>query len=189
MPQPQRLTWQALQTFARRTAELAACIVTGSLDPDSLDPDSSTPDNEALQEAVADHSIVIVAGQGDIGAIGLITAHHLAEWDAWVQVLTLGEPEAYEGNAADALDKLTAADVPLTWAEDGWELPPCDLLIDAIGDGAVQPYDAELDTARKLIELANSVLAPILSVGMASEVQLDRVEPLSVRASHTITFD
>ena len=56
----------------------------------------------------------------------------------------------------------------LAWAEDGWEMPPCDLLIDAvIGCGLRgEPRGA----ARSLIQLANSSAAPILSLDTPSGV-------------------
>ena len=56
----------------------------------------------------------------------------------------------------------------LAWAEDGWELPPCDLLIDAvIGCGL---RGEPRGPARNLIQLANSNAAPILSLDIPSGV-------------------
>ena len=56
--------------------------------------------------------------------------------------------------------------VPQTWAEDGWELPPCDLIIDAIiGYGLRGDPQGN---ARELIHLANSSQAPILSLDAPS---------------------
>lgn len=181
MPEKHTSTWQAQQDFALRAAEFAACVLA----------DAADPDDEANREAIVDHSIVIIVGSGNTGAIGLMVAYHLAQWEAWVQVLTLTPLDEHEGNAATALDKLSEADVPLTWAEDGWELPPCDLLIDAMSDGIGQAPDVANDfgALRKLIELTNSSLAPILTVGMPSAVETDGMKTLAVQASHTILLD
>lgn len=177
----QHPTWQAQQDFALRAAALAASILA----------DSAELDDEANKEAAADRSIVLLTGSDEIGTIGLAMAYYLAEWDAWVQVLTLAPSEQHAGGAADALNKLIAADVPLAWAEDGWELPPCDLLIDALSNGRVSPDDRTIDSdaLRKLIELTNSSLAPILSVGLPSAVERDGADPLAVLASHTIPLN
>ena len=74
----------------------------------------------------------------------------------------------YEGAAAHELHTLQTMGVPLAWAEEGWELPPCDLVIDAIlGLGLRGEAHGK---ARDLIQLANSSVAPILSLEVPSGV-------------------
>src|SRR5690606_35300752 len=57
---------------------------------------------------------------------------------------------------------------PLAWAEEGWELPLCDLVIDAIIGVGLQGEPQ--GKARDLIQLANSSAAPILSLDVPSGV-------------------
>ena len=81
---------------------------------------------------VVDRSIVVLAGRGNNGGGGLVAARHLHNWGAWVQVLCSYPPQDYTGVPAHQLSTLQAMDVPLAWADEGWELPACDLVIDAI---------------------------------------------------------
>ena len=77
---------------------------------------------------------------------------------------------------------------PLAWAEEGWELPPCDLLIDAvIGYGLRGDPRGK---ARELILLANSSQAPILSLDTPSGVDTaeGRVIAPHMRAAATLTL-
>ena len=108
-----------------------------------------------LDDDIVDRSIVVLIGPGNHGGVGLVAARHLLNWGAWVQIL-LSYPSAdYTGVAARQLSTLQAMDAPLAWAEEGWELPPADLVIDAIiGD------DAEL------INCKNEFL---VSAGLAEE--------------------
>jgi len=186
MPQQQCSTWQRLERSAQQTAKLIARL----LNDEESDGESIAEDDGTNLEGLADRSIVLITGQGETGTIGLMAARYLAEHDAWVQVLTLVPQEQHAGIAADALNSLIAADVPLTWAEDGWELPPCDLLIDAVsGENTADNHHENADAVRKLIELINSSLAPILGIGMPSALKIDQAEPLFVRASATIVFE
>lgn len=119
-----------------------------------------------LDDDIVDRPIVILAGRGRNGGSGLVAARHLINWGAWVQVLLSHRPEAFEGMARQQLEILQAMDVPLAWAEEGWELPPTDLVIDAlIGDGL---NGAPRGGAANLIQLANSSVAPILSLDAPS---------------------
>lgn len=123
-----------------------------------------------LEGEIADRPIVVLAGRGNNGAGGLAAARHLLNWGAWVQVVCSHDAAAYAGEPAQQLAALQAMGAALAWAEDGWELPPCDLLIDAvIGSGL---HGAPREPARYLIQLANSNAAPILSLDAPSGVDL-----------------
>ncbi len=114
-----------------------------------------------LDGDVVDRSIVVLAGRGPNGGGGLAAARHLINWGAWVQIVCSHPPDRYRGAAARQLRILQAMGAPLAWAEEGWELPPADLLIDAlIGYGL---RGAPRGPSRNLIRLANSSAAPILS--------------------------
>ena len=85
-----------------------------------------------LDDEVGARSIVVLAGRGNNGGGGLAAARHLLNWGAYVQVVCSHPPEVYQGVPAQQLAILEAMGAPLAWAEEGWELPPADLLIDAI---------------------------------------------------------
>ena len=120
---------------------------------------------------VFDRSVVVLAGRGNNGGAGLAAARHLLNWGAWVQVVCADSPAAFAGVPARQLATLQAMAAPLAWAEDGWELPPADMVIDAIIGCGLRgaPYGA----ARSLIQLANSSAAPILSLDAPSGVESD----------------
>jgi NAD(P)H-hydrate epimerase len=119
-----------------------------------------------LDGDVADRSVVVLAGRGNNGGGGLVAARHLLNWGAWVQLLLTHRPEEYSGVAAHQLSILQAMDAPLAWAEEGWELPPADLIIDAVIDYGLQGNPS--GAAANLIALANSSVAPILSLDVPS---------------------
>jgi NAD(P)H-hydrate epimerase len=123
---------------------------------------------QLLEGEIADRPIVVMAGRGNNGGGGLVAARYLINWGAWVQVVCSYPAGGYAGAPARQLAALQAMGAALAWAEDGWELPPCDLLIDA-----VIGYDLRgdpRDPARNLIQLANSNAAPILSLDTPSGV-------------------
>jgi len=121
---------------------------------------------ELLEDDIADRPVVILAGRGNNGGGGLVAARHLLNWGAWVQIVLTHPVEEYRGVAAHQLQILQAMDAPLAWAEQGWELPPADLLIDAlIGYGLRGEPQGKV---RDLIHLANSSVAPILSLDAPS---------------------
>ena len=113
--------------------------------------------------------IVVVAGQGENGAVALAAARSLWEKGGWVQTICVFDPATTADWLATALEQLQTLGVPLAWAEEGWELPPCDLLIEAI----VDPNQTEDPQGRErdLILLANSSFAPIVSIGAPSGTQ------------------
>ena len=141
-----------------------------------------------LDGDVSDRPVVVLAGRGNNGGGGLTAARHLLNWGAWVQIVCSYPPEEYKGAAAHQLRTLQAMGAPLAWAEEGWELPPADLLIDAIIG-----YGLRGDSrgpARGLIQLANSSAAPILSLDTPSGVDTaeGRVFDPHIQATATLTL-
>lgn len=143
---------------------------------------------QMLDGEVDGRSVVVLAGRDNNGGGGLAAARHLHNWGAWVHALCSYAPEQYAGAAALPLATLQKMDVALSWAEEGWELPPCDLVIDAIiGYGLRGDPQGK---ARDLIRLANSSLAPVLSLDAPSGLDTDsgRLFEPHVRAAATLTL-
>jgi NAD(P)H-hydrate epimerase len=141
-----------------------------------------------LANEIANRPIVVLAGRGKNGGGGLAAARHLLNWGGWVQVLCAHPLEDYTGLPAQQLAGLQAMGAPLAWAEEGWELPPCDLVIDAIiGYGLA---GAPRGKARDLIQLANSSVAPILSLDAPSGLDTDdgRLFTPHIRAAATLAL-
>lgn len=137
---------------------------------------------------VADRPIVVLAGRGANGGGGLAAARHLLNWGAWVQIVCSHPPDGYKGASARQLHILQTMGAPLAWAEEGWELPPADLLIDAIIGYGLRGDPR--GPARDLIQLANSSAAPILSLDAPSGVDTGtgRVFAPHVQAAATLTL-
>jgi NAD(P)H-hydrate epimerase len=114
-----------------------------------------------LNDDLADRPVVVLAGSGEQGAIGLVAVRLLMEWGAWVQTVVAQKPGEEESVPSQPLETLRDLGAALAWAEEGWELPPADLLIDTLGtDWPGSP----LSPVRNLIQLANSSMAPVLSL-------------------------
>ena len=143
---------------------------------------------ERLGQEIVDRPIVILAGTSSNGGSGLAAARHLLNWGAWVQIVCASPAGAFAGASAEQLAALQAMGAPLAWAEDGWEIPPCDLLIDAIIGCGLRgdPHG----NVRSLIELANSNPAPILSLEVPSGVEpaTGRISATSVQAAATLSL-
>ena len=141
-----------------------------------------------LDNDIEDRPIVVLAGRGNNGGGGLVAARHLLNWGAWVQVLCSYPPEEYKGVPRHQLAILQQMGAPLAWADEGWELPPCDLVIDAIIGYGLRGDPR--GRARDLIQLANSSLAPILSLDAPSGIDTagGRVFTPHIRAAATMTL-
>lgn len=143
---------------------------------------------DLLAGDVVDRPIVVLAGRGPNGGGGLAAARFLLNAGAWVQVVCTHPASGYRGAAGQQLAALQAMGAALAWAEDGWELPPCDLLIDAlIGHGL---RGDPRGPSRGLIQLANSNAAPILSLDLPSGVDSEegRLFTPHVQAAATLAL-
>lgn len=143
---------------------------------------------QILDGDLLDRPIVILAGRGNNGGGGLVAARHLLNWGAWVQIVLTHSVAEYAGAAAHQLHTLQAMGAPLAWAEEGWELPPADLIIDALIGYGVRG-DPQGKT-RDLIQLANSSIAPILSLDGPSGLDMTTgvLYTPHIRAGTTMTL-
>jgi NAD(P)H-hydrate epimerase len=143
---------------------------------------------EMLDGEVADRPIVVLAGRGNNGGGGLVAARHLLNWGAWVQVLLTHPGEAFSGVPGQQLAILQRMGLSVAWAEEGWELPPADLVVDAIVGYGLRgdPQGA----VANLIRLANSSMAPILSLDVPSGLNLEtgRLAHPHIQATATMTL-
>lgn len=144
---------------------------------------------EDEEDALEDRPIVVLAGRGNNGGGGLAAARHLLNWGAWVQIVLTHPPtDLPPGATRDQLSILQKMDAPLAWAEEGWELPPADLVVDAL-IGYRLSGDPRGRTA-DLIQLANSSVAPILSLDAPSGIDptSGRLAVPHVSATATMTL-
>jgi NAD(P)H-hydrate epimerase len=141
-----------------------------------------------LDGEIQDRPVVVLAGRGNNGGGGLVAARHLLNWGAWVQVLCSYPTSGYRGIPAHQLAILQRMEAPLAWAEEGWELPPCDLVVDALIGYGLQGDPR--GTARELIQLANSSSAPVLSLDAPSglDTAAGRLYKPTIGASATMTL-
>jgi NAD(P)H-hydrate epimerase len=139
-----------------------------------------------LEGEIADRPVVIAAGRGFNGGAGLCAARHLLNWGAWAQIVCSHPAEHYTGEAARQLTILQQMGAPLAWAEEGWELPPSDLLIDAIIGYGLRGDPR--GPARTLVQLAASSAAPILALEAPSGMDTQRgvLYPVHLTAAATL---
>ncbi len=129
--------------------------------------------------------VLVLAGPGNNGGDGYVAARLMAGRGYAVTVLAPGgEPRA--GDAAEAARRWTGATLT------GGDLPPCDLIVDALfGAGLARPLDG---AAAALVEAANAAKVPILAVDLPSGIQGDTGEVpgggvgIAIRATETVTF-
>ncbi len=143
---------------------------------------------EMLADDLEDRPLVVLAGRGNNGGGGLVAARHLLNWGAWVQIVLTHPATEYAGVPAHQLRILQAMGAQIGWAEEGWELPPADLVIDAIiGYGLRGDPRGK---ARDLIQLANSSIAPILSLDAPSglDTATGHLYTPHIRATTTMTL-
>jgi NAD(P)H-hydrate epimerase len=141
-----------------------------------------------LDDDIEDRPVVVLAGRGNNGGGGLAAARHLLNWGAWVQILLTHRPEEFAGIPAHQLASLQAMGLPVAWAEEGWELPPADLVIDAIvGYGL---HGSPQGAAANLIQLANSSVAPIVSLDAPSglDTTTGQIYEPHINATATLTL-
>ncbi len=170
---------QMMENAGRNLALLAKRILS----------ENDLPENDLPENVLQDRPIVVLAGRGNNGGGGLAAARHLLNWGAWTQIVLTHQPnDTTERALNDQLSILRQLDAPLAWAEDGWELPPADLIIDAlIGYGL---SGAPKGRAADLIQLANSSVAPILSLDAPSglDTTSGRLFNPHIRATATMTL-
>ncbi len=141
-----------------------------------------------LEDQVEDRPLLVLAGRGNNGGGGLVAARHLANRGAQVQVVLAHDLDTFQGVPAHQLEILLAMGVSVMYAENGWELPSADLVIDAlIGYGL---RDAPRGPVADLIQLANSHPAPVLSLDIPSGLDGTNGQAYTpcIRAEATLTL-
>lgn len=139
-------------------------------------------------------SVVVVCGPGNNGGDGLAAARMLRE-DRTVRVFTLGDPDAYRGDAAAnlrrarevglSIDTLAVADGPAAFAR---ALAGCDGIVDALfGTGLDRPLDGPALVA---VNSINRAERPVVSADVPSGLSSDTGELIgdAVRADVTVAF-
>ena len=144
----------------------------------------------AVADAVARRSarsapaVVVVAGPGNNGGDGFVSARLLAERGYPVRLLLLGERDRLKGDAAEAAGRWRGP-VEGATAEG---LAGADLIVDALfGAGLDRPVAG---AARAIIEAINESGAPVIAVDLPSGISGDSgaVMGAAVRASETVSF-
>ncbi|MFW6237651.1 MAG: NAD(P)H-hydrate dehydratase [Halanaerobiales bacterium] len=138
--------------------------------------------------------VVVVAGSGNNGGDGFVSARFLAMWGREVTVVLAGDPEGIEGVAKTNLELIKNRKVQILTFSDVREkeikkvLVESDLIIDALlGTG----LEGEVrGSYAKLIELINSTLPPVLAVDIPSGLdgKTGEVHGRTVKADLTATM-
>lgn len=129
-------------------------------------------------------SVVVVAGPGNNGGDGFVSARILAERGFRVRLLLLGDRGKLKGDATEAAARWQGAVEPATPGA----LKRADVVIDALfGAGLDRPCEG---TARDLIEAMNASDAPVVAVDLPSGINgsSGAVMGAAVEAVATVTF-
>lgn len=130
--------------------------------------------------------IVVLAGPGNNGGDGYVLARLAWNQHLDVHIVTVGDHDHLQGEAAEAANDATRARVP----EQSWqgELPDADVYVDALfGIGLNKPVAGDFAAA---IAALNRSGRPVLALDIPSGLQADTGAELgeSVRADATISF-
>jgi NAD(P)H-hydrate epimerase len=142
---------------------------------------------------------LILAGPGNNGGDGLVTARHLHNAGVPVRVLLLAARDRYEGAAGVQLKIVDAMKLAVEVLSAGhaalrdWivESSPGDLIIDALfGTGLSRPVEG---LAAEVIKAANSARHPILAVDIPSGMDCDTGMAVGaggpvIKAVETVSF-
>ncbi len=137
-----------------------------------------------LEGDATNRHVSILCGTGGNGGGGLVCARHFHNQGAQVRLLLSAGVERYEGVPAHQMDVCRRMGIPIE-TEPG---SPPDLIIDAlIGYGL---HDAPHGRTAFLIEAANAMPAPILSLDLPSGVEATsgRIHTPAIRATATLTL-
>ncbi|MGH6727533.1 MAG: NAD(P)H-hydrate dehydratase [Pseudolabrys sp.] len=128
--------------------------------------------------------VVIVAGPGNNGGDGFVTARHLAERGFEVRVSFVGDQARLKGDAALAAERWSG---PVE-AASPVSLTDCDIVIDALFGAGL---DREVEgLPRAMIRAMNASHVPVIAVDLPSGVNgtTGAVMGIAVNATHTATF-
>ncbi len=137
--------------------------------------------------------VTVVAGRGNNGGDGFVTARRLKQERVAVRVVLLAREGDLKGDAARARDEFKAAGGAIVEAADeaavaaAFSKPPGVFIGAIFGTG----LNAEVKGAvRRAIEIVNAMGAPVVAVDIASGVSADTgaVMGIAMRATLTVTF-
>jgi len=132
--------------------------------------------------------VLVLAGTGGNGGGGLVCARRLHNWGAYVDVLVTSKPAQFTEIAHHQLTILQHMDISVGVAGERVDLPPADLIIDAIIGYSL--HGAPTGAAAALIRAANAHGAPILALDVPSGVDSttgSAFEP-AIQATATLTL-
>ena len=132
--------------------------------------------------------VMVLAGTGGNGGGGLVCARRLHNWGAYIDVLLTSQPAQFAETPHHQLTILQRMDISVGVADEGLDLPPADLIIDAIIGYSLR--GAPTGLAASLIRAANANGAPILALDAPSGVDTtsgSAFEP-AIRATATLTL-
>ncbi len=139
--------------------------------------------------------VIVLAGPGNNGGDGLVTARQLNRLGISVSVWCAASPQSYKGDARVNHDFLEKKGFPLNYVEDETRLEElqediksADLLIDALlGTGTGRLVEGVI---ADIIALLNAAKAPVLSVDIPSGIDANtgKVLGIAVKAKWTVTL-
>ena len=132
--------------------------------------------------------VVVLAGPGGNGDGGLVCARRLHSWGAEVRVWLSASPSRLDEVPRRQLTILERMGVPVNPAGDDVELPPADLIVDALIGYSLR--GAPRGASAALIRAANGHGAPVLALDAPSGVDttVGTVYDPAVQASATLTL-
>jgi ADP-dependent NAD(P)H-hydrate dehydratase / NAD(P)H-hydrate epimerase len=128
--------------------------------------------------------VAVVAGPGNNGGDGFVAARLLAARGYQVDVLLVGDPKRFKGDAALAAKSWRGSILPAEPAA----LGRADIIVDALfGAGLDRPVEG---LARDMIVAMNAHAAPVVAVDLPSGINgtSGAVMGVAVEAVHTVTF-
>ncbi len=146
--------------------------------------------------ALAHHQFLILVGPGNNGGDGLVTARHLHDWGARVQVYLCTERRDDDRNYTIVRQRgipcVTATDDPQLVSLDGL-LPSTDVVVDAIfGTGKVRPLAGTvkdiLDKVRQARKARPDLRVVAVDLPSGVDAATGTVDPASLPADLTITL-
>ena len=132
--------------------------------------------------------VLVLAGTGGNGGGGLVCARRLHNWGADVDVLVTSQPAQFTEIPHHQLTILQRMDISVGSVAEGVDLPPADLIIDAIIGYSLK--GAPTGPAAALIRAANAHGVPILALDAPSGLDItsgSAFEP-AINATATLTL-
>ena len=132
--------------------------------------------------------MLVLCGAGGNGGGGLVCARRLQNWGADVQVLLSGAPEKLGDVPRHQLGILDAMGMQAKVAVEEAELPPADLIVDALIGYSLR--GAPEGVAAALVRAANGHRAPILALDVPTGLDSTSgaVREPAIRAAATMTL-